>query len=137
MSAVLGLAILIGIGYVLALISRARTNHRNTTNAQRRTSLVVTSGMQPDGLAALLAARLEQAGATVTGAWNGTTFLRLNAQTQLEVQVEATDAGSRARVSLPSVRTIDQRQQRLGRVEALLDALARSVTASDATATVH
>jgi hypothetical protein len=137
MTTVLVLAVLFGIGYVLTLISRARTGHRNTTNSHRRTSLVVTSRMRADDLAALLAARLEQAGATVTGAWDGTTFLRLGAQTQLELQVETTDIGSRARVSLPSVRSHEGRQQRLGRVESVLDGLARSVTTFDATATVQ
>lgn len=136
MGAFVGILIIVAIGVIGTLASRARTTARKTANAQVRTALTMSSSRSPAELSDIIASGLAGAGLQESGSFDGTRFFRLNSLTQLELKVWSENSQSYARLHLPSVRSQSGRPQKLAPVGNALAAAERSVRSADPTATI-
>ena len=132
-----GILILVALGVVLAIASRAATARRTVVNSTVRRSLCVTSDKPAPELAAIVALGLRQGGLKDAGSFDETRYFRLNSVTQVELQVRADSGRSRATVTLPSVRSSGGRQQRLRPVGRALEAAASSIRRADPSAQIE
>src|SRR6187402_3141100 len=116
-----------GFVAVSMAMTSARTAARKSANAGVRQSLVVESGLPADRLSALVASSLVAAGASRVGSFDGASFFLLQKHTELRMTVTEAEHGSRASVTLPSVRTVSGRPQKLAPVGRALDHVARAI----------
>jgi hypothetical protein len=136
LGAFVGILIIVAIGVIGTLASRARTTARKTANAQVRTALTMSSSRSPGELGDIIASGLAGAGLQESGSFDGTRFFRLNSLTQLELKVWSENSQSHARLYLPSVRSQSGRPQKLAPVGNALAAAERSVRSADPTVTI-
>jgi hypothetical protein len=126
-----------GLVFVSVKVGNARTMARKSANATKRRSLEVRSALASNELSAVMSSSLVRAGTAKVGSFDNKSFFRLSNEIELELTVTAEADGSRARISLPSVRSVSGRPQRLAPVGRALDAAARMIAEYDQSATIN
>jgi hypothetical protein len=137
MGTLLALGLLVVAGVLAIAIGRARPRRRRAAHPVVRTSLDVTSSRSPGELGDVITRGLAGAGVRASGQFDDTRFFRVNAITQLELRVWTEDGRSHAHLTVPSVRSVSGRPQKLAPVGNAVAAAERSVRRDDPSAVIN
>jgi hypothetical protein len=119
--------VLIALGVVGVLISKARTSARKSANSAIKKSLDISTSHDVDEVRTAIAQGLMSVGLRQTGSFDYVQFFRVNSTLQLELKVWPEDGQTRAHLGVPSVRENAGRPVKLAPASNAMAAAERAV----------